>query len=148
LHYRDLGIEGRAEALDAIGEMAFWAEAVIAETSSPVPDRYSEHRVRADVLSRLFPHLDPLAVELTVLEGRGKPGSGFEPIDHHEHRTVQALLSRGEVSERFRIDHRSKDEILLALPDLCAGARSDHICGVGDSLYPRIAHKVVTILRV
>jgi len=122
-----------------------WA-CVIAETSEPVRIQVPDRQIRDRTLATLLPYLaEQLHIEHTVLESRGKPGSGFEILDDHDHRTLQRLRDKKLVAGQLRIEHRTKDETLLALADIVAGARTDHLCHVRYDLYPRIAHRA-TIL--
>jgi hypothetical protein len=55
---------------------------------------------------------------------------------------VQKLLSRDLVPKTFSISHSGKDEPLLSLADIVAGARTDLACANNEAIYPRIAHLV------
>lgn len=148
LHYSDLGTDGRIQALNALGELTGW-EGLIYETNTPVSDRVPERRTRARLLRVAFPDLTTRQEAQTVtLETRSTPRLGFHQLDEHDHSTWRSLIDRGSVPHGLTLRHGDKSDPLLWVPDLVAGARSDHLCATNRSNFPLISHRVSAIVRV
>ena len=56
------------------------------------------------------------------------------------------MLGRGTI-EAIELRHDDKSEAMLQLPDLVAGARTDHLCGVDRTAFALIANRVEVIDR-
>lgn len=150
LHYADLrSRQRRVETVRELHEVQGW-EARVYETARPLETRHhSEHHVRAQTLrSALGDLANQAEVARVVLETRSAPHLGFRQLDEKDHQVLRKLQSDREVPDGFRITHADKSELLLALPDIIAGARSDWLCGVDTEPYSLISHRVRSVTKV
>lgn len=147
LHYADLrSQQRRQDAIEAIDSLSEW-DVYMFETEEPF--RGSEHHVRAKILESAFMHLrNSEKVQHLVLETRSHPDGGFEKLNENDHRVLRKLINKKEVSADFRISHDGKSESLLQIPDIIAGARSDHLCAVDREAYAMVSHRVRDIKSV
>ncbi len=148
LHYRNLTTARRVEAVEAIDGIDGW-DGYLYETARPLPDAgYSEHHVRAKVITEAFTHLSSEGVVEAVLETRAGTNRRFLPLDDKDHDVLRRLQQQGTVPGSFRISHDDKTETILHIADLLAGARSDWLCDVNRDTHARIGHRVQTIRTV
>ena len=90
-----------------------------------------------------------LGVKDLVLESRSKPAAGFVTLDQNDHRTLNKLKQSQQVPADLRVRHDTKDEPLLWIADLLAGARTDWLCHApGRDMFPRLGHRVEEIVPV
>lgn len=61
---------------------------------------------------------------------------------------LESLLTENKVGRSFGITHAGKEEPLLWLADVLAGARTDFLCGVDMEMWSLMAHRVSAIVRV
>jgi hypothetical protein len=150
LHYREFrSVQRRAEALDAIAAIDGW-EAYIFETAKPMSNRHnSEHHLRSKTLGTAFNVLSTeVGVNDVVLESRAHLARGFTSLDRNDNSVLKSLRDDGVVPPELSIRHADKAESLFQLPDLVAGARTDHLCGVDRQFYARIANRVRLVTAV
>ncbi len=143
VHYNELSRERRIVAIDRVTALDTW-DGYLFETAQPLRARHnSEHRLRAKTMAAAFTTLggDGGVMDL-VLETRGQPSLGFTQLDQKDHRVLQSLRSRNLVPQGLSIRHETKQEPLLWLAGVLAGARTDHLCGAHLDMYPRLAHRV------
>ena len=147
LHYSDLrSSTRRRDAIAAIATIPEW-DGYLFETARSLPQRnYSEHHVRAKVLTAAFVHLSVNeGVAQITLETRARPKQGMYHLDLKDHQVLRKLLRRQAVPANVHIRHDDKTERILAVADLLAGARSDFLCRVDPEPYTLIAHRVRAI---
>ena len=144
LHYRHLRSRARkVAALEAIVAMPDW-DGYLFETSAPIDfRRYPEAFVRAAILKVAFPRLAKVVGDGgVVIESRGMRDRPLGGLDQADVTLASKLRRAGEVGSGFVVEHATKEDALLAIPDLLAGVRGDDLCGVDRSLYPRVAHRI------
>jgi hypothetical protein len=61
---------------------------------------------------------------------------------------LESLLTGDEIDPLFGIAHAGKEEPLLWLADVLAGARTDFLCGVDREMWSLMAHRVSAVVRV
>jgi len=149
VHYNELSRARRIVAIERVAALDTW-DGYLFETAQSLVARHNpERRLRAKTMAAAFTTLGGAGgVMDLVLETRGKPSLGFTQLDEHDHRVLQRLRSRNEVPRTLSIRHETKQEPLLWLADVLAGARTDHLCGVHLDMYPRLAHRVREIHAV
>lgn len=148
LHFSDLSRRLKQEVMSAVGGIDGW-EGIVYETRAPVPNRIPERRSRARLLHAAFPDLvATLDVHVVTLETRAAPHKGFEELDRQDHSTWQSLIAKGVLPQGRVLMHRGKDEPLLWIADLLAGARTDDLCAVDRSAFSVIAHRVSRVVRI
>jgi hypothetical protein len=150
LHYREFrSVQRRAEALDAISAIDGW-EAYLFETAKPMSNRHnSEHHLRSKTLGAALSALSTdVGVHDIVLESRAHLAREFTSLDRSDNSVLKSLLDDGLVPPELSIRHSDKAEPLFQLPDLVAGARTDHLCGVDRQFYARIASRVRRVSTV
>lgn len=147
LHYAELTDRRRTHALQAVCELSGW-DAYIFETAEPRPVAHRESGVRDRALRTAVCMLaGDFGVRNFTLETRATAAKQFFRLDEDDHRTLSSLLSRGEVAADTRIVHDDKSENLLALPDLVAGARTDHLANKDSTPYSLVSHRVIEVVR-
>ena len=150
LHYNDLSPARRVAAIEAILAIDTW-DGYLFETANPIDMRSKgEHRARAHTMGQAFMTLsNELDIKDLVLESRSKPSSGFVKLDQNDHHTLNKLKLSHDVPTDLRIRHDTKDEPLLWIADLLAGARTDWLCHTsGSDMYPLLGHRVELIVSV
>ena len=147
LHYSDLrSQQRRKEAIEAIDSLNEW-DVYVFETAKPFSG--SEHHIRAKILESAFMYLSQSeGVQHLVLETRSHPDGGFEKLDENDHRVLRKLINKREISSDFRISHDGKSELILQIPDIIAGTRSDHLCSADREAYAMVSHRVREIKSV
>ena len=151
LHYGDLRSKTRrVEAIEAIAGLNDW-EGHLFESAVPIQSTGggAEHHIRAKALKQAFIHLAGEGrVSRVVIETRNEPTAGFDQLDKADHQVHQRLLTRCQVPAGFLITHAGKDEPILSIADVLAGARTDLLCGKDDEIYHRVGHLVEGIHKV
>lgn len=150
LHYREFrSMHRRAEALDAIAAVDGW-EVYLFETAKPMSNRHnSEHHLRSKTLGAALRVLSmDVGVSDVVLESRAHVARGFTALDRSDNSVLKSLLDDGLVPPELSIRHADKAESLFQIPDLIAGARTDHLCGADRQFYARIANRVRRVSTV
>lgn len=149
LHYNALSRKRRIIAVERVADMDVW-DGYLFETAQPLTTRHNtERRLRSKTMSAAFTTLGAGgSVTELVLETRSKPSQGFTELDARDHRLLQSLRSKDEVPATLTIRHETKDEPLLWLADVLAGARTDHLCGLHTDIYPRLAHRIRDVRQV
>jgi hypothetical protein len=129
--------------VDTIVALPDW-DGYVFETERAVDfRRRSDHAIRAAILTEAFPVLEEEAgVGFIVLESRAMPTGTVGPVDMKDLDVLRRVQFRGWVSGSLEVGHAPKSEAILAIADVIAGARSDFICGVDRSIYPRLAHRI------
>lgn len=147
LHYRKMGPNARETALTHISRLDMW-DGVLVETSQAVHrQHHSEHHVRARLLQRALASLsNEFGVAEIVIESRSRLQLGPGQLDQKDHQVLRRLRGQGLISA-VRLRHDDKSEIMLSLPDLLAGARTDHLCGVNRTAFALIAGRVRAVTR-
>ena len=144
LHYGELRSRARRIAVvDAIVLLPDW-DGYLFETARPVDfRRRSEHAIRAAILAEAFPTLEVDAgVGSIVLESRAMVTDVAGVIDTKDLDVLRHVHKSGRVSGALQIGHAPKNEAILAIADVIAGARGDFICGADRGVYPRLAHRI------
>jgi len=151
LHYGHLRTANRRiRAVEAVATITGW-EASVFESAEPIRTNGggAEHRIRAKALEAAFVYLGTDGgVDRAVLETRSEPSEGFHQLDNKDHSVLQRLVAKDQVPGGFSISHANKDEPLLKLADVVAGARTDLLCGKGDECYAHLSHLVDKIEQV
>lgn len=122
LHWRELGREVQAQALDIVAEAPVTTSIIIA---TPM-NIHKQERARRKCLELLLPALERDGIHRLVMESRN------ELADRRDVELVSALRSRKLVSS-VRIEHvRGEFDPRLWYPDLVLGAFGDELCDVGQ----------------
>lgn len=140
LHYSELSSRQREHALSALCQSPDW-EASVFETSKAFHKSTDEHWVRARLLDQM---LEEHTKDIThfVLEQRGKPGTDFDALNERDHQVFRRHQRRSNLETQITLEHRDKSEIMLAIPDLISGARTDFLCRRDTLPYTHISHRV------
>lgn len=126
LHWHDEREDARASLVKAVGSLDLPALAVV---STPMR-RSRQERARALCLTRLLWELAQLDVPAVTVESR-------QNRDRHDASTIGAARRAGRAHTALRFDHqRPRDEPLLWLPDLVAGAVAVAYAGQAEYLAP------------
>ncbi len=139
----------RRRAVADLTALDHW-EAYSYETAQPMSrQRVSDARARSLILKRAFVDLHrQRGVQRATLETRSQPSEGFVTHDRRDHQVLESLLSEDEVDPSFRIAHAGKEEPLLWLADVLAGARSDFLCEVDREMWSLMAHRVSAVVSI
>jgi len=139
----------RRRAVAGLTALDHW-EAYAYETAQPMQRRrVSDARARSLILKRAFVDLDrQVGVHRATLETRSQPSERFDTHDRRDHQVLESLLSEDGVDPSFRITHAGKEEPLLWLADVLAGARSDFLCGVDREMWSLMAHRVSVVVSI
>lgn len=147
LHYGDLSITQQRRALQMIADIDEW-DAYIFETVRPQRHLQNDRGIRQKAVEGALAVLGAeLGVRHFTLETRATPARGFDRLDQDDNRTLQSAIGRGLVHPDIRIQHATKAEPLLHLPDLVVGARSDFLTNKNREPYPFVAHRVTRITQ-
>lgn len=141
LHYYDLSATKRLDVVKRLADIDGW-EGGSFETSNPYTARTNEHHVRAKVIGAALTLLPDKGASHVVLEARGVANTGYGKLNQKDHDVLYKLQRQKIVPASLRIEHRTKSESILAIADIVAGARTDHLCGVTDEPHALIAHRL------
>lgn len=145
LHYREMGRDAREVALKHVAGLDTWDGALFETSQTVLRQRQSEHHVRAKLLERALMSLsEKFGVVEIVIESRSKLQLGPGQLDQKDHQVLRKLRGRGQVNV-VRLRHDDKSELMLRLPDLLAGARTDHLCAVDRTAFALIASRVEVV---
>lgn len=147
LHYYDLSRTQRIRAVQLLADVDGW-EGGLFETRTAYTSATSEHHARAKVVEAAFTTLPLMGASKIVLEARGTSTTGFGRLNQKDHDVLYKLQRQQRVPVSLRIEHRTKDEPILSIADLLAGARTDHLCGVADEPNALIAHRVLYVEQI
>jgi hypothetical protein len=72
---------------------------------------------------------------------------GFGKLDQQDHADLRKLIQRDQVPATLTIQHADKNQIMLTIPDLIAGARTDVLCAVDSVPFAMISHlvRIITV---
>lgn len=141
LHYYQLSTTKRIEVAKRLADIDGW-EGGTFETGLPYGPSTSEHHARAKVIGAALTVLPTKGATHVVLEARGVANVGFGKLNQKDHDVLRKLQHQKQVPRELRIEHRTKDELILAIADFVAGARTDHLCGVTDQPHALLAHRI------
>ncbi len=69
-------------------------------------------------------------------------------LDQNDHKILQGLRDKGQVSPGFSINHAGKDELILGIADVIAGSRTDLLCAKNEATFPLLGHRVQAIRTI
>jgi len=145
LHYRVLARTARKATLEHAASLDSWEGALFETSRDIVRQHRSEHHVRAKLLERALRSLsERFGVAEVVMESRSRRRLGPGQLDQKDHQVLRKMRGRGLI-EAVELRHDDKSEVMLRLPDLLAGARTDHLCGVDRTAFALIANRVEVI---
>lgn len=145
LHYRELAVTAREAALEHAASLDSWEGALFETSRDIIRQRHSEHHVRAKLLERALRSLsETFGVAEIVMESRSRRRLGPGQLDQKDHQVLRKTRGRGLI-DPIALRHDDKSEVMLRLPDLLAGARTDHLCGVDRTAFALIANRVRVI---
>jgi hypothetical protein len=141
LHYYELSTAKRIDVVKRLADIDGW-EGGTFETRHPFWPSTNEHHARAKVIGEALTVLPTKGATHVVLETRGVANTGFGKLNQKDHDVLRKLQRQKQVPAGLRIEHRTKAELILAIADIVAGARTDHLCGVTDQPHALLAHRV------
>ena len=145
LHYRDLARTAREAVLEHAANLDSWEGALFETSRDIVRQHHSEHHVRAKLLERALQSLsEKFGAAEIVMESRSRRRRGPGQLDQKDHQVLRKMRGRGLI-EPIELRHDDKSEVMLRLPDLLAGARTDHLCGVDRTAFALIANRVEVV---
>lgn len=142
LHYRKMGRDARDATLKYVAGLDTWDGALFETSRAILRKRHSEHHVRAKLLEAALKSLSAnFGAAEVVMESRSGQQFGPGRLDQKDHQVLRKMRGQG-LLEPVELRHDGKGEVMLRLPDLLAGARTDHLCGVDRTAFALIAHRV------
>lgn len=145
LHYRELAHTARETALTHAASLDSWEGALFETSRDIIRQHRSEHHVRAKLLERALRLLqERFGVAEVVMESRSTRRRGPGQLDQKDHQVLRKMRGQGLI-EAIELRHDDKSEVMLGLPDLLAGARTDHLCGVDRTAFALIANRIEVV---
>lgn len=141
LHYGELSKTRACELAECVGVLGDW-EAHVYESAGPLVHRKgSESRLRSLALRQALPDLAGHGVKDFRLETRAKDKPEFQKLDQNDMAVVDKLRAKGKLTSDHRLRHVTKADVLLAIPDVLAGARTDLLTTKNPEPWAYLTHR-------